>query len=76
MYIKEDLFKAIKSNDEDKILSCMQPLIFKAIKNKPINDQQDYYQELAIEVIKTSRRCFFYSEQKFESFLKKNKLLI
>lgn len=76
MNIKKDLFKAIKANDKDKILSCMQPLIFKAIKNKPINDQQDYYQELAIEIIKTSRRCPFYSGHKFESFLEKNNLLI
>lgn len=72
---KSDLLKAIVEKDESAILMCMKPLIYKTIKGVPGNMQQDCYQELSIEVIRTVRRQYQKGMDDFTRFLKENKLI-
>jgi len=69
------LLNAVKSKDETEIFINMKPLLYKSIKTAPYDDQDDYYQELSIEIIKTIRKQYRNEHEYFFKFLKKNKLI-
>ena len=66
---------AIKSKNENKIFTSMKPLLYKTIKGAPHNEQNDYYQELSIEIIRTIRKQYKGEHKYFNDFLKENKLI-